>query len=149
MEFQTSDITEIVTGIWTSMLGFPVEPRSDRPAFADESCMISARVLITGEWDGAVVLNCPEALGRKVASAMLQDENDQMTMGTVFDAVGEVTNMTAGNVKNLISGLCRLTTPKVTDEEDYSSTPDGRGVFEASFDCGDDAFSLYILEQAA
>jgi len=149
MEFQSADITEIVTGIWTSMLGFPIEARGERATFDDESCVISARVLITGEWDGAVVINCPEALGRRVASAMLQDENDQMTLGTVFDAVGEVTNITAGNVKNLISGLCRLTTPNVTDEEDYSTSPDGNGVFEASFDCGDEAFALFILEQAA
>jgi len=148
MEFQAGDITEIVSGIWTSMLGFPIEPRSERPAFDEGSCMISARVLITGEWDGAVVINCTEELGRRVASEMLQDENVQMTLGTVFDAVGELTNMTAGNVKNLISGLCRLTTPKVTDEEDYSDSPDGRSVFEASFDCGDDAFALYILEAA-
>jgi len=149
MEFQSADITEIVTGIWTSMLGFPIETRGERATFDDESSVISARVLITGEWDGAVVINCPETLGRKVATAMLQDEDVQMTLGTVFDAVGEVTNMTAGNVKNIISGLCRLTTPNVTDEEDYSHTQDGRSVFEASFDCGDEAFSLFILEQAA
>ena len=148
MEFQTGDITEIVSGIWTSMLGFPIEPRSERPAFDEDACVISARVLITGEWDGAVVINCTEELGRRVASEMLQDENVQMTLGTIFDAVGEVTNMTAGNVKNMISGLCRLTTPKVTDEEDYSSSPDGRCVFEASFDCEDDAFALYILVAA-
>ena len=148
MEFQGADITEIVTGIWTSMLGFPIEARDERATFDDASCVISARVLITGEWDGAVVLNCPEALGRKVASEMLQDENVQMTLGTIFDAVGEVTNMTAGNVKNMISGLCRLTTPNVTDEEDFSTSPDGHCVFEASFDCEDDAFALYILEAA-
>jgi len=149
MEFQTADITEILTGIWTSMLGFPIEPRNDPAIFEDGASLISARVLITGEWDGAVVINCPEALGRKVATAMLQDENDQMTLGTVFDAVGEITNMTAGNVKNIISGLCRLTTPNVTDEEDYSESPDRHSVFAASFDCGDEAFALYILEQAA
>ena len=149
MEFQTSDITEIVTGIWTSMLGFPIESRSEPPSFDDDAVRISARVLITGEWDGAVVVNCSEALGRRVATAMLQDESLEMTLGTVFDAVGEVTNMTAGNVKNLISGLCRLTTPKVTDEEDYSASAATQNVFQASFDCGDDAFSLFILEQAA
>ena len=27
MEFKTTDISEIVTDIWTAMLGFPVQPQ--------------------------------------------------------------------------------------------------------------------------
>jgi CheY-specific phosphatase CheX len=148
VEFKQADINEIVTDIWTAMLGFPIQPRSE-PVSADESSTISARVTITGEWDGSLVLNCPDALGREVATAMLQVENDELTLGTVFDAVGEVANMTAGNVKNLITGLCRLTTPMVTDEADLSlADPDCAKVFEASFDCGTEAFSVVILEAA-
>ena len=51
MEFKTTDISEIVTDIWTAMLGFPVELRTE-PGSADPAELISARVTITGEWDG-------------------------------------------------------------------------------------------------
>ena len=147
MEFKTTDISEIVTDIWTAMLGFPVQLRTE-PA-AGGSDLISARVTITGEWDGSLVVNCPERLSREVATAMLQLEDDQLTLGTVFDAVGEVANMTAGNVKNLIEGLCRLTTPTVTDETDLSvPDEDSEKVFEAAFDCRDQAFSVTILQAA-
>ena len=57
MEFKTTDINEIVTDIWTAMLGFPVQLRTE-PASADPTALISARVTITGEWDGPLV-NCP------------------------------------------------------------------------------------------
>jgi CheY-specific phosphatase CheX len=147
VEFKTADISEIVTDIWTAMLGFPVQLRTE-PATGGTS-LISARVTITGEWDGCLVVNCPEQLSREVATAMLQVEGDQLTLGTVFDAVGEVANMTAGNVKNLIQGLCRLTTPTVTDEADLSAPdPDREKVFEAAFDCRDQAFSVTILQAA-
>ena len=147
MEFKTTDISEIVTDIWTAMLGFPVQLRTE-PADGEPG-LVSARVTITGEWDGALVVNCPEHLSREVATAMLQVEDAQLTMGTVFDAVGEVANMTAGNVKNLIEGLCRLTTPMVTDEADLSvPDEDSEKVFEAAFDCRDQAFSVTILQAA-
>ena len=147
MEFKTTDISEIVTDIWTAMLGFPVQLRAE-PAAGPPS-LISARVTITGEWEGCLVVNCPERLSRDVATAMLQVQDDQLTMGTVFDAVGEVANMTAGNVKNLIEGLCRLTTPHVTDQEDLSGpNEDSEKVFEAAFDCRDQAFSVTILQAA-
>ena len=147
MDFKTTDISEIVTDIWTAMLGFPVQLRTE-PA-ADEAGFISARVTITGEWEGSLVVNCPEQLSRDVATAMLQIGDDQLTLGTVFDAVGEVANMTAGNVKNLIEGLCRLTTPQVSDEEDLSvPNEDSEKVFEAAFDCREQAFSVTILQAA-
>jgi hypothetical protein len=134
VEFKTTDISEIVTDIWTAMLGFPVQLRTE-PAAGEPPGLISARVTITGEWDGFLVVNCPEQLSREVA--------------TVFDAVGEVANMTAGNVKNLIEGLCRLTTPTVTDEADLSvPDEDSEKVFEAAFDCRDQAFSVTILQAA-
>ena len=148
MEFKPAEINEIVTDIWTAMLGFPIQARSE-PASGVEASTISARVTVTGEWDGSLVLNCPEALSREVATAMLQVEGEELTLGSVFDAVGEVANMTAGNVKNLIPGLCRLTTPTVTDEADLSVPDDESAkVFEASFDCGTEAFSVVILEAA-
>jgi len=147
VDFKTTDISEIVTDIWTAMLGFPVQLRTE-PA-ADEAGFISARVTITGEWEGCLVVNCPEQLSRDVATAMLQIGDDQLTLGTVFDAVGEVANMTAGNVKNLIEGLCRLTTPQVSDEEDLSvPNEDSEKVFEAAFDCREQAFSVTILQAA-
>jgi CheY-specific phosphatase CheX len=148
VEFKTTDISEIVTDIWTAMLGFSVQLRTE-PAAGEPPGLISARVTITGEWDGFLVVNCPEQLSREVATAMLQVEEEQLTLGTVFDAVGEVANMTAGNVKNLIEGLCRLTTPTVTDEADLSvPDEDSEKVFEAAFDCRDQAFSVTILQAA-
>jgi CheY-specific phosphatase CheX len=148
VEFKSGEINEIVTDIWTAMLGFPIQPKGE-PVAVPGASTISARVTITGEWDGSLVLNCPQALSREVATSMLQIEDNQLTLGIVFDAVGEIANMTAGNVKNLISGLCRLTTPTVTDETDLSvPDPDSAKVFEASFDCGTEAFSVVILEAA-
>jgi CheY-specific phosphatase CheX len=141
VEFKNEEITEIVTDIWTAMLGFPIESRSEPAGPGNEATTISARVTITGEWDGWVVVNCPETLSREVATAMLQDGDDDLTLGTVFDALGEV--------KNLIQGLCRLTPPQVTDETDLSvPDADSAKVFEASFDCGAEAFTVSILEAA-
>ena len=58
MEFSTDALGQIVTDIWTSMLGFPVEARGE-PIDVNGTRHLSASVQISGGWEGTVLVELP------------------------------------------------------------------------------------------
>ncbi len=123
MEFSTEDLGQIVNDIWTSMLGFPVQARS-APAEVNGMRHLSATMFDVDE------------------SATTDDE--------IRDALGEVANMTAGNVKALVESYCRLSLPMVAEGRELAiSIPGSRVVAQASFDCDDAPLTIEVYEKAA
>ena len=149
MEFSTEDLGQIVSDIWTSMLGFPVQARSE-PAEMNGTRHLSASVQISGGWDGTVLVSCAEGLARKVAATMFDVEESSTTDDEIRDALGEVANMTAGNVKALVESYCRLSLPMVAEGRELAiSIPGSRVVAQASFDCDDAPLTIEVYEKAA
>jgi chemotaxis protein CheX len=105
------DLAEIVEGTITLMLGLdPGEPASgEQPA----RCEIGASVQLAGEWHGAVVVSCDLPFGRRAAAAMFASEPDALSESDVTDALGELANMIAGNVKPLLPGAATISLPTV------------------------------------
>ena len=60
---------------------------------------VSGIIGLSGGIVGTVILTMPESLALKVASVMLMDDLKTMSPD-VMDAVGELTNMVAGNAKS-------------------------------------------------
>ena len=67
----------------------------------------------------------------------------------IRDALGEVANMTAGNVKALVESYCRLSLPMVAEGSELAiSIPGSKVVAQANFDCGEDPLSVEVFEKA-
>jgi len=82
----------------------------------------TAMVGLAGALRGMVTLRCSHAAAAKFASLMLGGSAGS-TPSTIRDALGELTNMIAGNFKAKISNLadsCVLSVPTVITGEDYS-----------------------------
>jgi chemotaxis protein CheX len=67
-----------------------------------------------------VLLAAPTPLARTVASAMFDLPADRLTDDEVADALGELTNMVAGNLKSLLPGPSGLSMPAVTAGTSYT-----------------------------
>jgi chemotaxis protein CheX len=148
MEFKEDNIGQIVTDIWSSMLGFSVRSRNG-PAEMNGSRYLSASVQISGGWDGTVLVSCAEVLARKVAAVMFDSEESATSDDEMRDALGEVANMTAGNVKALVDGYCRLSLPMVAEGRELSiSIPGSRVVSGVTFDCSGDPLTVEVYEKA-
>ena len=146
MEFSTDALGQIVADIWTSMLGFPVEARG-APIDVNGTRHLSASVQISGGWEGTVLVSCPEALARRVAGVMF--DTPEASDDEIRDALGEVANMTAGNVKALVESYCRLSLPMVAEGKELAiSIPGSKVVAQANFDCGEDPLSVEVFEKA-
>lgn len=110
MKVSAAQIEDIVKMIWSTLLDVPIE-KGGAPGPSDAST-VTCVVSVDGAWHGAILLRCPLALATLVTTAMLQGD-DEPTFDEVSDALGELTNMVAGNVKALLPQPSAISLPTV------------------------------------
>lgn len=112
LELATREVFEI-------MLNCKLESRAEPASSPGE---LTAMVGLAGQLCGLVSLRCSAQSGSLLASRMLGAEM-QPADPQVFDAIGEITNMIAGNFKNKLPGIgdkCMLSVPTVITGSDYN-----------------------------
>ena len=112
-----ADIEEITAMIWTSLFDLPLT-RVDE-AEIDGSSLVTGMVSIDGAWNGAVMVRCSSELATTLTATMFQSDGVP-EFDDVADALGELTNMVAGNVKSLLPAPCNLSLPAVAMGSDYA-----------------------------
>jgi chemotaxis protein CheX len=89
---------------------------------AEEALDVTSMVGLAGQLCGVVSVRCTSKSAARMAAKMLGLENDP-SGPEMWDAVGEVCNMVAGNFKNKLSGVreaCMLSVPTVITGNNYS-----------------------------
>jgi hypothetical protein len=100
VNLQDDDIMCIVQTLGESLLVEPVLPAEDQaPVPADT---MGSSVEVRGAFCGRVTVACSAALARVVASRMFGGTDTNVTSAEIVDAVREVANVIAGNVKGLL-----------------------------------------------
>lgn len=147
MEFDLDALSAMAAEIWESMLGIELTPVGEPEAASTGERTLTGCVQITGEWAGAVTVKCPTALARVFAAAMFMSEPDGLDLDEVFDAFGELTNMTGGSVKGMVPGDCQLGIPAVAEGLDYSLTlPRGVAVAAVGFRHAGQPLEIVVYE---
>jgi chemotaxis protein CheX len=111
------DIEEITGMIWGSLFEFPLERVGH--AQLDGEPVVTGFVSIDGAWNGAIMVRCSMRLATILTSTMFQSDGAP-SFDDVSDALGELTNMIAGNVKALLPSPCSLSLPAVALGTDYA-----------------------------
>ena len=109
-------IQEVFELMLNSRLEMPAPPP------LEDGLDITAMVGLAGQLCGLLTIRCSAKSATLMASRMLGIDPDKAGP-EVFDALGEICNMVAGNFKNKISGLgdgCMLSVPTVITGADYS-----------------------------
>jgi hypothetical protein len=91
----------------------------------------SAEIPLQGAWSGRLRLEVSPALAHELAGAMLHRRSGEVDKATAMDAIGELANMIAGNLRPLIDGARSLGTPLV--EHRVQSTLHGLPVLGRAF----------------
>ena len=63
MQFLESEIQQYNKLVWSTLLGFDIQPESGTFDFSSED-MITGSVQITGKWNGVITLYLPSTLAR-------------------------------------------------------------------------------------
>jgi len=140
-------ISQITQDIWSSFLGLEVQP-DNAQAMAPGTRSLTACVQITGPWQGAVAVECPQDLANTVAASMMGMEPAEVSKEDAQDALGELANITGGNVKALLPEPCRLSLPAVAEGIELTMRVPGL-VLEAEvpFDCLGHTFVVRVLRR--
>jgi chemotaxis protein CheX len=109
-----------VQEVFETMLGSHLETPPE--SFTEGKLDITAMVGLAGQLCGVMTVRCSAKSAARMASKMLGIDADKAGP-EIWDAIGEVCNMTAGNFKNKIRGLgdgCMLSVPTVITGGDYN-----------------------------
>ena len=141
-------ITEIVTTVFDSVLGLQAVPDDSFQLTKHLQHTYAGVVPISGAWDGAVAVQCSDQLARQVATTMFGLSADEITVAELQDALGELTNMTGGNIKALLPEPCQLGLPVVVEGADYRfRLPGSAPVVRSAFRVGDEEVVVTVLER--
>ncbi|HIN85026.1 MAG TPA: chemotaxis protein CheX [Myxococcales bacterium] len=78
--------------------------------------VFESSVNIEGGWSGRVSIRCPEFLVRRWAASMLSIAEDKVVHEDINDALGELANILAGNLKRVLPGNPRLGLPETSSQ---------------------------------
>lgn len=135
-------IAAVVESVFTELLDLRAQPTASPSVVSGPALRASVR--ISGAWQGMVVVDCPEELARRTAAAMWGGRpRDRAQMA---DAIGELANMIAGNVKVLLPGPSRLSLPAVADDPAATSVPPGGVIAGATVACDGQPLTVWLRE---
>ena len=83
-----------------------------------EGVDLSAYVCLAGEFSGLLAVHCARALAREICQTIACGEEGHISLPQMRDAVGEMANMIAGNLKRRISdgtNLFEIAVPSVIE----------------------------------
>ena len=136
----TADIEDIVQAIWSALFDLAIVRDGD-PDMTGQ-VQVTSVVHIDGSWRGAVMIQAPLTLAVRLAAGMFQAP-EQPGFDEIRDALGELTNMLAGNLKALLPEPSAISLPAVALGSDYDMAVVGsRVVARVPFVC--DALPLVV-----
>jgi chemotaxis protein CheX len=112
-EITRSELTQIVSSVFSTMMGLEIQ-ESGEPWGPGHERLISA-VYLTGEWAGAVLVECDRPVGCQIAASFLSMDPPEEVDDVVRDVLGEIANMIGGNVKCALGNGIKISTPSIID----------------------------------
>jgi chemotaxis protein CheX len=140
-----SDVESIAYAIWESLLGLPIDVNggSDPGEDSQATCLVH----LHGAFQGAVMIECSEALGSLLTAAMLQTDGPP-DAADMTDALGELTNVFAGNIKALLAQPSSISLPTVAFGPSYEIGVVGATVVaRVSFVCEGHPLVVTVLQR--
>jgi CheY-specific phosphatase CheX len=140
-----ANAVQVVDMVFRTMLGLKVEPYPMH--WVRPPDMVTAAVYFAGSWRGAVLLECTHAQARHFAQLLMSIGPPETVDEDVRDALGELANMLAGNLKSVLPGGVVLSMPSVIEGSDYSLQICGnRSVERVPFWSSEGIFGVTLIE---
>jgi chemotaxis protein CheX len=138
------ELAQIVKTVFRTMVSLEVDecgtlwfPSGDR---------LTSVVHLTGDWKGAVLLECDWIVACRFARRFLSLDPPDMVDDLVRDVLGELANMIGGNLKCVLTQGIQLSMPSVVDGSGYALRVCGAEIQnQFAFQAVDGPFWITIL----
>jgi len=139
-----SDLAQIVESVFATMLRLETV-ECDAPWLPGRR-RLTAAVYLSGNWNGAVLLECDHRQACLIAGRFLSEDPPDMVNDLVRDVLGELANMIGGNLKCVLARGIELSMPSVVDGGDYCLRILGAEVLERlALECAEGLFWVTVL----
>jgi CheY-specific phosphatase CheX len=140
-----ANVVQVVDMVFRTMLGLKAEPYP--MPWVRPPDMVTAAVYFAGAWRGAVLLECTRCQALTFAQLLMSIGPPATVDEDVHDALGELANMLAGNLKSVLPGGVVLSMPSVIEGSDYSIRICGnRSIERVPFWTVEDVFGVTLVE---
>jgi chemotaxis protein CheX len=144
VEILASELAQIVKSVFGTMVNMEVDECGTH-WFPGGNRLTSA-VHLTGDWKGAVLLECDWLVACRFASRFLSLDPSDTPDDVVRDVLGELANMIGGNVKCVLKSGIQLSMPSVVDGSNYGLRVCGAEIKDRlAFQCADGLFWITVL----
>jgi chemotaxis protein CheX len=141
-------LTQIVESVFITMMDLEVSAGEAKWRPAGDR--MTSFVHLTGDWNGAVMLDCNPQEACKFAGRILCMDPPETADDDVRDVLGELANMIGGNMKSGMSTGTQLSMPSVMDGKDYDVRVCGSEVLERlAFKCAEGDFWITVVTNKA
>lgn len=148
MHLTTVDLSRIVEEIWAAMLGLEPVPTHEVATYPAQARLVTGAVQITGDFEGAVTVQMSDRFARQAAALMFAMDASEVTDEEMADTVGELANMTGGNVKSVLGGTSQLSLPAVTIGREYHVSVPGSATCDlVTLDCDGEPLVVSLLQR--
>ena len=107
------DVGQMVSDIFQTMLDLSIESASD--VWSADLDLVTAVVHFAGAWKGAVLLECTPDQAFDYTAKMTGVPKPSTMDDDVRDALGELANVVAGNLKSVLKPGVSLSMPSVVE----------------------------------
>ena len=143
-EISVEMLVQIVESVFMTMMSLEVSLSDASYKPAGDS--LTSFVHLTGEWNGAVLLDCNPRQACIFAGLILSMDPPGMVDDDVRDVLGELANMIGGNMKCCMPAGVRLSMPTVMEGRDYDLRICGSQILErVAFQCSEGHFWVTVL----
>jgi CheY-specific phosphatase CheX len=109
LEFLRDELSEAFTRVWKTSLDLSLKLANVAIAQRTTLPWLGAVAWIGGSWTGNVRIGMPKELALIIAARQIEMKNPSERQ--IKDALRELANMIAGNLKSVLPGRCGLATP--------------------------------------
>ncbi len=143
-EIEIDMLERIVKSVFITMLDLEVS--TSEIAVQPAVNRLTSFVQMTGDWNGAVLLECSPRQACLFAGRILSMDPPGTVDDDVRDALGELANVIGGNMKCGMSAGIRLSMPTVMEGSDYDLRMCGSHIQQKlTFRCSEGNFWVTIL----
>ena len=103
-------IAETCRDLWEATLGLNLADGAGETD-ADEN-VLKSYVNVSGEWEGAVVVECSAAITQHAAAMMFGTDSDDMSADDLQDALNELTRLVGKRIQSHLPSTGKLSAPK-------------------------------------
>ena len=121
--------------LWTAHLGLTILPQAAGAGDAQEKTRSSC-VKISGTWQGAILIECPESIVRHAAAMLFAVDGEETSEDDIEDAAKELADMFGKKMRPFLPDEAKISRPSIVDDEESCKALSGmQGLGELKLSC--------------